>query len=63
MKTNIIKTNYVIRDREAGNIIEEFNTLQEALKELKNFELSDKKEGIFEVNFYEVAIINESSQY
>jgi len=63
MKTNIIKTNYVIRDREAGNIIEEFNTLQEAIKELKNFELSDKKEGIFEVNFYEVAIINESSQY
>jgi len=50
------KTKYIIRDREAGNVIEEFETLDKAKNLLKKFEESDKKEGIFEDNFYEIKI-------
>lgn len=49
----------VIRDREAGNIIEYFNTREEAKKMLLEYEKQDKKDGIFEDNFYEIAEIEE----
>lgn len=45
---------YIIRDREAGNKIAEFNTLEEAQSELKKFEESDKKEGTYTEDFYEI---------
>lgn len=59
MKENkkVIKDKYVIRDREAGNIIEGFKTLEKAKKALEKFEKTDKKEGTFEENFYEIAEI------
>lgn len=48
----------VIRDREDGNIIEEFNTMEEAENKLKEYEESDKKEGIYEEDFYEIVEID-----
>ena len=45
---------YIIRDREAGNIIDEFKTKKEAEKILKKYEDEDKKEGVFSINFYEI---------
>ena len=45
---------YAIQDREAGNIIENFKTQDEAEKELKHYELTDKRNNEFEENFYEI---------
>ena len=45
---------YVIRDREAGNEIVRSNTLKQAQMILKKFETEDKKDGIYEENFYEI---------
>ena len=46
---------YVVRDREAGNVIEQFKTIEEAEAALRSYEESDKREGIYEEDFYEVA--------
>ena len=54
-KVNYKKLAYVTRDREAGNIIEFFATREEAEKALAAYEASDKAEGIYEPDFYEVA--------
>ena len=35
----------VIRDREAGNVITEFETVEEAKKELEMYEALDKNDG------------------
>lgn len=45
---------YIIRDRQAGNRIEGFVTLEEAMKRLAEFEAEDKEEGIYEPDFYEI---------
>lgn len=45
---------YIIRDREVGNVIECFATLDEAENELKEYEITDKIDGIYEENFYEI---------
>lgn len=45
---------YILRDREAGNAIEEFYTREEAEQALKNYEAEDKREGIYEPDFYEI---------
>lgn len=45
---------FIIQDREAGNVIEKFKTLQEAKNKLQEYEEQDKAEGIFEENFYEI---------
>jgi hypothetical protein len=45
---------YIIRDREAGNIIEEVATLQEAEAIVESYEAQDEEEGIYEDNFYEI---------
>lgn len=45
---------YVIRDREAGNIIDSYETKEEAKRKLDYFEYIDKQEGIYEPNFYEI---------
>lgn len=52
MKANVKK--YIIRDREAGNVIDDFQTLELAEKELKELELDDKKRGVYEPDFYEI---------
>jgi hypothetical protein len=47
-------TLYKIQDRQAGNIIDTCLTLAEAKNLLNQFEKEDKKDGCFEVNFYEI---------
>lgn len=46
--------NIVIRDREAGNVITKFETLEEAKKELEKYEAQDKKDGVYVEDFYEI---------
>ena len=50
--------NIVIRDREAGNVIEHFNTVEEAQKEIERYEEQDKKYGTYSEDFYEIAVID-----
>ena len=45
---------YIIRDREAGNVIDSFDTPDEAKNELMKFEKVDKKEGSYTPDFYEI---------
>lgn len=47
-------TKFIIQDREAGNVIESFNSYEEAFARLEQFEEADKEEGIFEKDFYEI---------
>ena len=47
---------YIVADREAGNVIDEFNTLEEAEKRLEEFEEMDKEDGIYTEGFYEIII-------
>lgn len=55
MQTHTEKKVFKIQDKEAGNeIIAGFKSYEEAEKQLKKFEEEDKKEGIFEIDFYEI---------
>lgn len=45
---------YWTRDREAGNKIESFTTLEEAREAIKGYEEQDKKDRTFEADFYEI---------
>ena len=45
---------YVIRDREAGNVIDYFATKEEAERQLETYENEDRKDGIFVEDFYEI---------
>ena len=49
---------YVVRDREAGNVITQFKTMEEAQKELEKYEEQDKKDGTYSEDFYEIAVID-----
>ena len=49
---------YVVRDREAGNVITQFETMEEAQKELEKYEEQDKKDGTYLEDFYEIAVID-----
>lgn len=44
----------VIRDREAGNVITEFDTVEEAKKTLERYEQEDRKDGSYTEDFYEI---------
>lgn len=48
--------NFIIRDREAGNVIDSFNTLEEAQRELSIYEENDREEGIYKDDFYEIVL-------
>lgn len=45
---------FIIQDREAGNIIEYFETFPEAEKTLKKFEAEDIKNSCYIKDFYEI---------
>lgn len=45
---------FIIRDREAGNEIARFNSYEDAKAELKHYEETDKAEGSYEKDFYEI---------
>lgn len=51
---SIEKELYVIRDREAGNELDEFETMEEALEELARYEEIDKMDGDYTPDFYEI---------
>jgi hypothetical protein len=55
MKT--LKIKYIVRDREAGNIIDEFDTRGAAYEAIQNYEHDDKQNDIYTEDFYEVAEI------
>jgi len=45
---------YLIQDRVAGNVIDNGMTMTEALSRLSEYEETDKKEGCYTANFYEI---------
>lgn len=47
-------------DREAGNKIEAFSTIEEALKAIAAYEAEDKKDGTYTPDFYDV--VNEDHE-
>ena len=49
---------YVVRDREAGNVITQFETMKEAQKELEKYIAEDEKDGVYVEDFYEIAVID-----
>lgn len=51
---------YYTADREAGNKIEWFNTLDEAKQAIAAYEEEDKRDGTYTPNFYD--IVNEDCE-
>lgn len=54
MRNKMKHSRYIIRDREAGNVIDAFDTPDQAKNELIKFEKTDKKEGSYTPDFYEI---------
>jgi hypothetical protein len=50
----MIMKKFIIRDRESGNFIDEFDTYQEAKKELQRYESEDNQEESYTEDFYEI---------
>ncbi len=48
-------------DREAGNIIEQFETIEDAMKAIKAYEEEDKKNGDYTPEFYDIVDENNCS--
>ena len=51
---------YTIQDKECGNPIDDFNSLEEAQDALKDYEQQDKEDGIYTPNFYEIILTTNS---
>lgn len=45
---------FEIRDRQGGNIIDSFDSLEAAMYALNEYEEADKLEGVYKENFYEI---------
>lgn len=45
---------YETRDSIAGNVIEWFDTIEEAKEAIKRYEDEDSKDSYFEMDFYEI---------
>lgn len=45
---------FITRDREAGNEIERFETLEEARKAIADYEATDKADETYTEDFYEI---------
>lgn len=54
---------YVLRDKEAGNFINEYLTLQDAENSLKDFESIDKANNEYTPDFYEIKEVNDPATY
>ena len=61
-KKHIMKK-YVLRDKEAGNFINEYLTLQDAENSLKDFESIDKANNEYTPDFYEIKEVNDPATY
>ena len=53
MKT-IKQKQYIIQDREAGNLIDTFDSMEMAEKALESYERDDRRDGVYVENFYEI---------
>jgi hypothetical protein len=53
-------TKYKILDRQTGELIESDLTLEQAKQIIEVFEETDKSEGIYEPDFYEIVEITET---
>jgi putative IMPACT (imprinted ancient) family translation regulator len=49
-----MNTKYIIQDSEAGNVIEEVSSFEEAQKVVDKYETIDKNEGTYTPDFYEI---------
>ena len=47
---------FIIRDREAGNIIDIFATYEEAMTALAAYEAEDTADGDYTPDFYEIVV-------
>ena len=45
---------FSIRDRQGGNVIDSFDSLEAAMYALNEYEEADKLDNIYEENFYEI---------
>lgn len=45
---------FKIKDRQGGNVIDSFDSLEAAMYALNEYEEADKLEGIYQENFYEI---------
>ena len=45
---------FEVRDRQGGNVIDSFDSLEAAMYTLNEYEDADKLDGIYEENFYEI---------
>ena len=45
---------FQVRDRQGGNVIDSFDSLEAATYALNEYEEADKLEGIYTENFYEI---------
>ena len=45
---------FQIRDRQGGNVMDSFDSLEAATYALNEYEETDKIDGIYEENFYEI---------
>ena len=50
---------WIVRCRETGTGIDIFDTLEEAERELKEYENDDVKEGVYTPDFYEIVEVKE----
>jgi hypothetical protein len=50
---------FSIRCKQTGVLIEEFANLREAKNAVLEYEIEDKKDGIYEPDFYEIYLKNE----
>lgn len=45
---------FQVRDRQGGNVIDSFDSLEAAIYALNEYEEADKLDNIYEENFYEI---------
>ena len=50
----VVIMRFITRDREAGNEIERFETLEEARKAIEDYEATDKADETYTEDFYEI---------
>lgn len=50
---------YVTRDREAGNIIDEFDSIEAAEAAIEQYEEEDRRDGTYTADFYEAAEVED----
>lgn len=48
-------------DSETGTFIDEFNTIEEAIAAIAEYETADKADGVYEEDFYDVVNENHES--